>query len=70
MSKDDIRALRNAYAIAVEDNKILKEKLEKIKEMCIYDCQYECSNNSDDCDICSCLEQRIIRLIEGAEDEN
>ncbi len=45
------------------ENKKLKEALEEIREMAIYDCVYECSNNSEKCTIGSCLEKRIERKI-------
>lgn len=46
-----------------EENKKLKEALEEIRGMAIYDCERECSNNSENCTIGSCLEKRIQRKI-------
>jgi len=46
-----------------QENKKLKEALEGIREMAIDDCVHECSNNSENCTIGSCLEKRIQRKI-------
>ena len=60
------------YVIDVEKvSEKYRKALEEIREMAIYDCQRECSNNSENCTIGSCLEQRIQRKInEVLQDEN
>ena len=48
----------------------IKKTLKEIRKMAIYDCIHECSNNSENCTIGSCLEKRIQRKINkvlGAE---
>lgn len=55
-----------------QENAKLKKTLKEIREMAIYDCERECSNNSENCTIRSCLEKRIQRKINkmlGAKDE-
>ena len=47
-----------------ENHKKFKQALEEIREMVKYDCVRECSNDSNTCTICSCLEQRIQRKID------
>lgn len=51
--------------LQLQENKLRKYRkaLEDIRDMAIYDCKRECSNNSDTCSIESCLEKRIQRLI-------
>ena len=46
-----------------QENAKLKKALKEIREMAIYDCERECSNDSEDCTIGSCLEKRIQRKI-------
>lgn len=60
MNKEDLQALRNAYAIAVEDNRILKDRLDKIKEI---------AKENNICDGFGCIPMyKILKVIEGAEE--
>lgn len=60
MNKEDLQVLRNAYAIAVEDNRILKDRLEKIKQI---------MNVLNNVGYYKDLEKTVLQIIEGAEDE-
>lgn len=40
-----------------------KQCLDEIMDICKYACEHECSNDSNNCGVCSCLEQRIQRKI-------
>lgn len=69
MNKEDLQALRNAYAIAVEDNIILKDRLKKIEEVittCLtfHTCQ-KCKFYNE----CKMgLEEFILEIVRGAEE--